>query len=116
MRFSPIETVAGSEEELEEGEEPSSDTPVASSASPEEHIARLRQKIETLQVGIGSLAVTCSFGVAAWRQGDSIDRLLQRADVALYEAKLAGRNRVIASDGTGTLVSDRPVLAIRKSA
>jgi chromosome segregation protein len=44
----PIETVASSEEDLEEGEEPSSDAPVASSASPEEHIARLRQKIDRL--------------------------------------------------------------------
>ncbi len=38
--------------------------------------------------------ITCSFGVSHFKQGDSIDTLLQRADVALYEAKKAGRNCV----------------------
>jgi predicted signal transduction protein with EAL and GGDEF domain len=42
--------------------------------------------------------VTCSFGVSEWEQGDTIDRLLRRADVALYEAKATGRDQVIASD------------------
>lgn len=46
----------------------------------------------------GALAVTCSCGVAEWEAEDTIDRLLRRADMALYEAKHAGRNRVIASD------------------
>jgi hypothetical protein len=41
--------------------------------------------------------MTCSFGVAEWAEGDSIDRLLKRADDALYEAKRAGRNRVVNS-------------------
>lgn len=38
--------------------------------------------------------ITCSFGVSHFKQGDSIDSLLQRADVALYDAKKAGRNCV----------------------
>lgn len=38
--------------------------------------------------------ITCSFGVSHFSKGDSIDSLLQRADVALYEAKKAGRNCV----------------------
>jgi predicted signal transduction protein with EAL and GGDEF domain len=42
--------------------------------------------------------VTCSLGVAEWEPGDTIDSLLRRADVALYEAKRAGRNRVVAAD------------------
>lgn len=50
-----------------------------------------------------TIAVTCSGGVAEWRPGDTIDTLLRRADTALYEAKHAGRNRVIAAD--------RPVLS-----
>ena len=45
-----------------------------------------------------SLTVTCSFGVSAWEAGDTIDRLLRRADIALYDAKLAGRNRVVVGD------------------
>jgi diguanylate cyclase (GGDEF)-like protein len=40
------------------------------------------------------LAVTCSLGVSEWGKGDSIDRLLKRADMALYKAKMDGRNRV----------------------
>jgi two-component system cell cycle response regulator len=42
--------------------------------------------------------ITCSFGVAEWENGDTIDRLLRRADVALYDAKKTGRDRVVASD------------------
>lgn len=39
--------------------------------------------------------VTCSFGVASFRDDESMDELIQRADEALYAAKLAGRNRVV---------------------
>jgi len=39
---------------------------------------------------------TLSFGVEEWEFGDTIDDMLRRADVALYQAKAAGRNRVIA--------------------
>lgn len=46
----------------------------------------------------GRFGITCSFGVAEWEAGDTIDRLLRRADVALYEAKNSGRDRIIASD------------------
>jgi len=43
--------------------------------------------------------VTCSFGVAHYVQGDTVDSLLSRTDVALYDAKAAGRNciKVISS-------------------
>jgi diguanylate cyclase (GGDEF)-like protein len=46
----------------------------------------------------GEFAVTCSFGIAEWEPGDAIDRLLRRADMAMYEAKKAGRNRIMASE------------------
>ena len=44
------------------------------------------------------VGITCSFGIADWEQGDSIDRLLRRADIAMYEAKSGGRDRVVAAD------------------
>ena len=48
--------------------------------------------------GRESLSVTISIGVAATTgEGDSPDKLLKRADAALYEAKAQGRNRVIAA-------------------
>ncbi|MBP1925371.1 diguanylate cyclase (GGDEF)-like protein [Sedimentibacter acidaminivorans] len=38
---------------------------------------------------------TCSFGVASYTLGDNQDKLLVRADEALYEAKNNGRNSVV---------------------
>jgi two-component system cell cycle response regulator len=46
----------------------------------------------------GAVTLTCSFGVTEYRPGDAIDTMLKRADVALYEAKTGGRNRVIRAD------------------
>jgi diguanylate cyclase (GGDEF)-like protein len=59
-----------------------------------------RRTVERLKVFAGKqpVAVTCSLGVAEWETGDNIDTLLRRADVALYEAKRTGRNRVVAAN------------------
>lgn len=61
-----------------------------------EAASRLRSAIEaaTLETEFGSLTVTASFGVAAYRSGDTLEVLLREADSALYEAKRQGRNRV----------------------
>ncbi|MBI2716112.1 MAG: diguanylate cyclase [Rhizobiales bacterium] len=60
----------------------------------------LRRSIEKLKIFAGEqmVAVTCSFGVAEWEAGDTIDVLLRRADMALYEAKRTGRNKVVVAD------------------
>lgn len=39
--------------------------------------------------------VTFSAGVTAWRRGERIEDALERADLALYQAKRAGKNRTL---------------------
>ncbi len=60
---------------------------------------RLRQSVMSLVIRAGNevIGVTCSIGVAQWQPGDTVDTLLRRADISLYEAKHAGRNRVVAA-------------------
>ena len=43
------------------------------------------------------LSITLSAGIASHRKGESIEQLLHRADLALYQAKDAGRNTIIVS-------------------
>ena len=72
----------------------------------EAHIAekvaeRIRVGIEKEPFVIGSsglsINVTVSVGVSSIRRGaDTVEELMKRADVALYEAKTGGRNRVVA--------------------
>ena len=61
---------------------------------------RLRASIAALRTDVeGSMVkFSCSFGVDEWEFGDTIDDLLRRTDIALYDAKTAGRNRVVAFD------------------
>jgi len=42
----------------------------------------------------GPVPITVSIGVAAFKPGDSVTRLMKRADTAMYAAKRAGRDRV----------------------
>lgn len=60
----------------------------------------LRLRIQQLEVATGqqTLSLTCSIGVSQWQVTDTIDDLLGRADMALYQAKTSGRNRIIAND------------------
>jgi diguanylate cyclase (GGDEF)-like protein len=56
----------------------------------------LRSTIKTLRFpGWGISKITCSLGIAEWETGDTVDALLRRADLAMYEAKNSGRDRVI---------------------
>lgn len=54
---------------------------------------KIRSQIERhsfLQWG----TVTCSFGVTQFHPDDTAERIIKRADDAMYAAKQAGRNRV----------------------
>lgn len=63
-------------------------------------LAGCQSLAETLRTAVAALSlpevdgITCSFGVAEARTGDSLESLLDRADRALYAAKGRGRNRV----------------------
>ncbi len=68
--------------------------PDAASASAE----RIRARIEHEAFeGVGHLTV--SVGVATFEASDSVDRLFERVDRALYAAKARGRNRVEVAPG-----------------
>jgi GGDEF domain-containing protein len=72
--------------------------------------------ISALMPELGSLTV--SIGIAISRPGESVSSILQRADMALYRAKAAGRNRVAGDDptqGNPTLPLSRPARAGRAS-
>lgn len=62
---------------------------------------RIRKTIATTPTIIDGfeIAVTVSMGVSTLEAGDSAATLLSRADAALYDAKTAGRNRVMIQTG-----------------
>ncbi|RIK86303.1 MAG: PleD family two-component system response regulator [Hyphomicrobiales bacterium] len=63
---------------------------------------RIRAQIADTPFAVGedgqTIPVTVSVGVTAMMQGaDTVEAMLKRADIALYEAKNGGRNRVVAA-------------------
>jgi len=59
-----------------------------------------------VKAGADTVSTTASIGLASWsHEGDSLDQLLMQADVALYEAKKNGRDRVVGSKGKNNTVA-----------
>jgi diguanylate cyclase (GGDEF)-like protein len=78
---------------------------------------RLRREIMAVRLPVDGKLVplTASFGVSEWEPGESVDDMLRRADMALYSAKAAGRNRVMPAEGSLALKgyedAERPLRA-----
>ena len=66
----------------------------------------LRRATHALVAETAGLRVTCSFGVAAARAGDTGESLLARADQALYAAKSLGRDRVETEEAQRPSIED----------
>jgi diguanylate cyclase (GGDEF)-like protein len=66
---------------------------------------RLRTAMVDRRFGPLENSVTVSIGVAELRPGEDGDSLLRRADRALYSAKRAGRNQVVAADSAEDILS-----------
>ena len=57
---------------------------------------RIRQALAALAIEVAStqISVTVSLGVAEWDGSESLQQLISRVDLAMYDAKRAGRNCV----------------------
>lgn len=64
-----------------------------------EDLRRRVQAIDTAPWGLEGSPVTVSIGLTLAEPGDDVSTVLRRADEALYAAKAAGRNRVVARPG-----------------
>lgn len=64
-----------------------------------EHI---RDRLVKLRFSFGAV-VTASIGVAVCRSNDSVEEWIKRADMALYRAKLNGRNQIMVEDLSGSV-------------
>lgn len=61
------------------------------------HMAeKIRQTIKNHHFPGWSQTVTASFGIAVYEPGDTLEKIIQHADTALYLAKEAGRDNIVA--------------------
>ncbi|MBI5030086.1 MAG: diguanylate cyclase [Chloroflexi bacterium] len=84
------------------GEEFAVILPDASLADSVERAEQLRQHVQTVtlsNLGQPFVNITASFGVAIFPQhGETAEKVLRASDVALYQAKSSGRNRVVSAN------------------
>jgi two-component system cell cycle response regulator len=65
-----------------------------------EVIERVRKRVGDTPINVSgtSVSVTLSAGISAYRPGDTIASLIGRADIAMYSAKDAGRDRILVDE------------------
>ena len=72
----------------------------------------IREAIAQLRVSVGGAAlsrVTASIGISCYPQhGEQLEELVRVADAALYRAKAAGRNQVVATSAPGDVMLFEP--------
>lgn len=90
--------------------------PAASQAAAYQQCERLRRSIaeHTLMTSVPELLLTVSIGLAFSVQAHSYARMLSQADMALYQAKRSGRNRVEiwSEEAEAMALSNDPAVAI----
>lgn len=74
--------------------------PECDAAAAAEALERVRTELRANLGRSGLPIFTASFGVVPARLVDDLDALLARADSALFEAKRAGRDRIVIHDGS----------------
>jgi diguanylate cyclase (GGDEF)-like protein len=67
---------------------------------------RLREAVDAQGRSDPRIAITVSAGVASWRLGRSAEQVIEAADLMLYAAKRAGKDRVRAEDALAAAGGD----------
>ncbi|MDX1442758.1 MAG: GGDEF domain-containing protein [Gammaproteobacteria bacterium] len=57
-------------------------------------MSRLRRRVEATPGPARGVTLTVSIGITEFREGDTVEKMLRRADEAMYSAKRAGRNQL----------------------
>ncbi|MEX1007839.1 MAG: sensor domain-containing diguanylate cyclase [Acidimicrobiia bacterium] len=75
----------------------------------------VRANLDTAVRDAGLPKYTASFGVVDANEDEDFPTLLGRADAAMFEAKLKGRNRVVVHNAHGTAVTPEPRTAVAQN-
>lgn len=82
---------------IEAGETLSATAPLVERILRDVSAANVRRRSTNDNLGI----ITLSAGIAAYRPGDTVHSLIERADASLYQAKRDGRNRLVVDNDLG---------------